>query len=83
MLANNFFSFYFIEIFVFSCFLKFISLAFGNITSFWYIYSLGVLNMYFTFFASKSIICNDYIQKVEHYDANKTTDTVFSFKCLC
>ena len=31
------------------------------------------------------IICNDnsYIQKSEHYDANKTTGVVFSFKCLC
>ena len=31
------------------------------------------------------IICNDnsYIQKSEHYDANKTTGVVFSFKYLC
>ena len=31
------------------------------------------------------IICDNssYIQKSEHYGANKTTGVVFAFKCLC
>ena len=57
ILANNFVFLLFhrnicVWSFLVSCFLKFISLVFGRITGFWQIYSLGVLNISFTFFAS-------------------------------